>query len=356
MAIAEDLARAEKLMNNGKAAEAIPALQLALKTDPCSHQGLLMLTQCLMRENMTDLAFDTCQELVENAFRRGKRDEVYGALKVRAMLYFRAKEFDNAFMWIVVALKYNERDNEGPIFKEMVVRKLMQKGAMGLEAREREILENWTEPTVSVEPTVSRASAPTKTVDVATPETLPVPTAAKVQNMRHDWYDSGDSITVSLYVKKINGSSVDSKVEQESICVRFKDANNFDYTWTQAPLAHKIDTEHTSFRVFGTKLEFTLAKADTSVQWKTLTRDEAVSNDTAPATVSFAKKIDWSALEEGDEENDPKDPDAFFKQLYEGADQDTRRAMMKSYTESNGTSLSMNWGEVGAKHWDRVSD
>lgn len=38
--------------------------------------------------------------------------------------------------------------------------------------------------------------------------------------------------------------------------------------------------------------------------------------------------------------------DAFFKKLYANADPDTRRAMVKSYVESQGTSLSTNWKEV----------
>ena len=41
--------------------------------------------------------------------------------------------------------------------------------------------------------------------------------------------------------------------------------------------------------------------------------------------------------------------DGFFKKLYAGADDDTRRAMMKSYQESNGTALSTNWADVGKK-------
>ena len=39
--------------------------------------------------------------------------------------------------------------------------------------------------------------------------------------------------------------------------------------------------------------------------------------------------------------------DGFFKKLYANADDDTRRAMMKSFQESNGTALSTNWSEVG---------
>jgi suppressor of G2 allele of SKP1 len=38
--------------------------------------------------------------------------------------------------------------------------------------------------------------------------------------------------------------------------------------------------------------------------------------------------------------------DAFFKKLYANADPDTRRAMVKSYYESEGTALSTNWSEV----------
>lgn len=36
-----------------------------------------------------------------------------------------------------------------------------------------------------------------------------------------------------------------------------------------------------------------------------------------------------------------------FRDIYAKANEDTRRAMMKSFVESNGTALSTNWSEVG---------
>ena len=37
-----------------------------------------------------------------------------------------------------------------------------------------------------------------------------------------------------------------------------------------------------------------------------------------------------------------------FQTLYKDADDDTKKAMMKSYQESGGTALSTNWKEVSA--------
>ena len=84
--------------------------------------------------------------------------------------------------------------------------------------------------------------------------------------------------------------------------------------------------------------------------------DKLASNLTAKNSKSKDQNKDKKKEDEAGDESDAEsvdsdygggDPvDGFFKKLYGNADPDTRRAMMKSYIESQGTSLSTNWNEV----------
>ena len=65
---------------------------------------------------------------------------------------------------------------------------------------------------------------------------------------------------------------------------------------------------------------------------------------------------DWDKLAKDvteEEKNEKLEGDAglnkFFQNLYGDASDETKRAMMKSFSESGGTVLSTNWSEVGAK-------
>ncbi|KAI1772997.1 SGS-domain-containing protein [Hypoxylon cercidicola] len=74
----------------------------------------------------------------------------------------------------------------------------------------------------------------------------------------------------------------------------------------------------------------------------------------AQAYPTSSKKgaVNWDKLGDvdADEDEDAKnDVNFFFQKLYKDADDDTKRAMMKSYVESNGTSLSTNWNEAREK-------
>jgi suppressor of G2 allele of SKP1 len=80
-----------------------------------------------------------------------------------------------------------------------------------------------------------------------------------------------------------------------------------------------------------------------------------------PSNSSSAPKKtkDWNGitskiLESDKEKTTEEDPNVggdstlngFFQKIFADSDEDTKRAMMKSYQESGGTHLSTNWGEV----------
>lgn len=84
------------------------------------------------------------------------------------------------------------------------------------------------------------------------------------------------------------------------------------------------------------------------------------TNTTGTAENKPKKHKDWDGitseiLSKDKTKTTTEDPNAggdiatneFFQQLYTNADDDTRRAIIKSYQESNGTVLSTNWSEVG---------
>ena len=61
------------------------------------------------------------------------------------------------------------------------------------------------------------------------------------------------------------------------------------------------------------------------------------------------KSKDWNKVVQEVEDEKPEGEaavNALFQQIYRDADPDTKRAMMKSFIESNGTSLSTDWNDV----------
>ena len=76
---------------------------------------------------------------------------------------------------------------------------------------------------------------------------------------------------------------------------------------------------------------------------------------TNPKTIVAKKREpkNWDKIVKEFEEEEKKDntesADDVFKKMYSDADEDTRRAMNKSFVESNGTTLSMDWKKVGKK-------
>jgi suppressor of G2 allele of SKP1 len=161
--------------------------------------------------------------------------------------------------------------------------------------------------------------------------------------------------------------------------VRLPLPDGTEYEYVLGPFWGKVLTSECTYQFRPSKIEMKLPKQE-SRKWHALEAAKAdvgadVTPTAAPKTAPSAPTYptssrngpkDWDKVasslsgnsakksEGGKQKDDDSDDelggdsvDGFFKQLYAGADPETRRAMIKSYTESQGTSLSTNWSEVG---------
>lgn len=185
---------------------------------------------------------------------------------------------------------------------------------------------------------------------------------------RHDWFQTGDVVTVSIMgVKKASRDDVKVELNNRNLVVTIKLQTGSEYNldlelWDTCTL--------NGFTVLTTKVEIELRKGRPGIRWLNLTGTE---EQTGPGQMMFNKKdtvnagppeyptsckvkkswdkVEHSAIEEMKQDK-PEGEAALqnlFETLYKDASDETKRAMNKSFQESNGTVLSTNWSEIGAK-------
>ncbi|CAL5870984.1 uncharacterized protein PFLUO_LOCUS5226 [Penicillium psychrofluorescens] len=98
------------------------------------------------------------------------------------------------------------------------------------------------------------------------------PGEEKVESVRNDFYQTPSSVTVSLYLKKIDKDNAKVVFSANSIELDLPTSDNKRYTDTYTLFA-AIDPEKSTFKVMGTKLELILAKAD-NTSWPVLRSDD----------------------------------------------------------------------------------
>ncbi|GAB2293996.1 Cochaperone protein [Dionaea muscipula] len=180
-------------------------------------------------------------------------------------------------------------------------------------------------------------------------------TSAKPK-IRHEFYQKPEEVVVTIFAKGIPSKnvSVDYGEQILSVTIDLPGKNH---------IAFALDCLG-RYEVLSTKIEIRLAKAE-AIHWTSLQFSKEnivpqkinVSSAThKPTYPSSRSRVDWDKLEaevKREEKDEKLDGDAalnkFFQDIYKDADEDTRRAMRKSFVESNGTVLSTNWREVGAR-------
>ncbi|KAK9458785.1 SGS domain-containing protein [Lipomyces oligophaga] len=190
--------------------------------------------------------------------------------------------------------------------------------------------------------------------------------------IRHEWYQNEEFVTISIFIKNVPNDAAIS-ITPESISVSYPLAEGSQFSIELGPFAAPVDPSRSRSSIMRTKIEIKLAKSS-AAKWPALEKSDVEviadqptaahfaapgsqsSSASLPSAYSNSTVKNWDALaselskEEGTDEIEDGDPASqFFKKLYADSDEDTRRAMMKSYVESNGTALSTNWTDVGSR-------
>ncbi|XP_076933408.1 protein SGT1 homolog, partial [Bidens hawaiensis] len=200
--------------------------------------------------------------------------------------------------------------------------------------------------------------------DAAPKDTEPVTKIAPAKpKYRHEFYQKPEEVVVTIFAKGIPAESVTVNFGEQILSVTIKVPGEEACVF-QPRLFGKIVPANCKYVILSTKIEIRLAKVE-PIHWTSLefnnnvlvARSSTVSSGNKRPTYPSSKPTkDWDKLEaqvKKEEKDEKLDGDAalnkFFREIYSDADEDTRRAMSKSFVESNGTVLSTNWKEVGSK-------
>ncbi|KAA8539972.1 hypothetical protein F0562_026664 [Nyssa sinensis] len=181
---------------------------------------------------------------------------------------------------------------------------------------------------------------------------------------RHEFYQKPEEVVVTIFAKGVPAENVVVDFGEQIVSITIDIPGEDVYTF-QPRLFGKIIPAKCKYEILSTKIEICLAKAE-AIQWTSLEFSKEatvaqriiVPSGTQRPTYPSSKPNtrDWDKLEaevKKEEKEEKLDGDAalnkFFRDIYQDADEDTRRAMRKSFVESNGTVLSTNWKEVGSK-------
>ncbi|KAJ1282678.1 hypothetical protein BS78_03G070200 [Paspalum vaginatum] len=206
--------------------------------------------------------------------------------------------------------------------------------------------------------------------EASTAAAAPAPAPAEKPKYRHDYYNSASEVVVTVFAKGVAPEHVAVEFGEQVLSVSVEAPGEAPYH-LQPRLFGMIVPDKCRFAVLSTKIEVRLAKAEPGTTWTSLEYNNkpnfiaaaSPKNGSNPAAAqrpcypsSSRGRKDWDKIEaqvKKEEKEEKLDGDAaankLFQDIFRNADEDMRRAMTKSFQESNGTVLSTNWEDVGSK-------
>lgn len=189
--------------------------------------------------------------------------------------------------------------------------------------------------------------------DIEVKTTRPVENPTKMQ-----WYQSSSHVSIDVYAKNVDREKSSVVFEPSHLAVRLVRPDMENYILDKE-LSEKIEVDSSVWSVSRYKVEIRMKKAVRGSTWRSLDKEEKVVSAAVQASAESMRRKEmqqgrdkqWNSIAEKELEDYKEDdgPMALFRTLYKDADEDTKRAMMKSYSESGGQVLSTNWEEVQKK-------
>ncbi|KAJ1030095.1 hypothetical protein NDA16_001008 [Ustilago loliicola] len=196
--------------------------------------------------------------------------------------------------------------------------------------------------------------------------------AATPATPRFDFYQTDTAVTLSIFIKSASTETLSVNINAQSLSVRASSSTTgSEYVLNIDPLFSRVDPTCSSYKVLPTKIDVILHKAQPGIRWIQLQGGAKSDAVTSAVTPTYAQSQEQATAKPTRSKWDSFDPDAdeteteksgtgqagadggeadinkFFQKLYADADEDTKRAMIKSYQESGGTTLSTDWAKVG---------
>jgi len=119
-------------------------------------------------------------------------------------------------------------------------------------------------------------------------------------------------------------------------------------------LIHPVLPKECAVKVLASKIELRLKKREGGHRWAALEgegKEPELTGAPSAAASAYANIKDWDSIAKeataGDDKLEGEQAlNQMFQQIYANGNDDLRRAMNKSFTESGGTVLSTNWEEI----------
>jgi suppressor of G2 allele of SKP1 len=396
-----DATKGQQALQNSDYPAAVKYLTLAISstTSTPSPLWLIQRSTAYQRTSQHALALADADNALLAAIKRGKRDLMATAHFRRAVALHGLKRYGDARLCLHWCGKLNEKEKGLTIWIAKVKNDFDNAGGDDAECNQTTVKET-PDPVEEVksgaqdeveEKKVSKGKGKEKEKNgavTATPTPAAAPAQTPKEKVRHEWYQSPSTVTIEIFAKGIPKDQAEVIIAEGSVRISLPSpyhqtnrsqlevsfpiaASNSTYDYTVQPLFSPVDILKSSFRITPHKIEIILQKAKPGLKWSSLEGTEPIAStdtstsapskipaeilapkqDSAPAypTSSRTGPKNWDKLVGDKDDDDEGGVDDFFKKLYANADPDTKRAMMKSYQESNGTSLSTVWDEVGKK-------